>query len=445
MAAEICLENLSREKIQTIYDTMIIQPKQTYIPGGQCQKVKNSAMMFRKSKDGKSILVPYRFGCILTGKMVNQHIEYRECKSSFGVQLRDYQVDPMEKAMEQFHRYGTTTLSLFPGWGKTIAGSYLAHSTGLSIMVLTHREAISQQWLKTFNLTLPEASVWVVNHKIPDYVPDIMICLGDRYRWIPENFIKGIGVLIIDEAHLFCTAKKVSCLFSVTPKYVIVETATLERDDMMHMMMYSIAGLHSVKKVSTNPYRIYQIYTGVYVEEKYTRRGLDYSHYCKSLAANKDRNNIIVNIVKSNPHRKFMIITKLADHVQLIELLLKQKHINVECDTYYRSKKKYRDSQVLIGTISKMGTGFDEAMLCDEYKGEPSNTIILTHSIKKWQLYEQVRGRIMRSKDPCVIWLYDQNQCGQRHFSGLQKWMSDTNGTVIPLQYLPGKVFIENS
>jgi hypothetical protein len=40
-------------------------------------------------------------------------------------------------------------------------------------------------------------------------------------------------------------------------------------------------------------------------------------------------------------------------------------------------KKGYNDSHVLVGTVSKMGVGFDEANVCENFQGVKSDTLVL--------------------------------------------------------------------
>ena len=149
----------------------------------------------------------------------------------------------------------------------------------------------------------------------------------------------------------------------------------------------------------------------------------------KSLAESQERNKLIVSIVTTNIHRKFIILSKLQDHVKLLEDIFTK--IGIKVGTLYGSKSKYSDSPVLIGTIPKIGTGFDENTACDDFQGVASDTLILCHSVKNWRLFEQLRGRCMRSKSPIVIWLADPISTIDNHFRELKSWIKETNGTII--------------
>ena len=99
--------------------------------------------------------------------------------------------------------------------------------------------------------------------------------------------------------------------------------------------------------------------------------------------------------------------------------------------TLYGSQKKYSNADILIGTTKKIGTGFDEANACSDFKGKPSNVLVMVNTCKEWQTKDQFFGRIMRSDNPMIVWLYDDIPILDRHFKGLKKDIEATGGTII--------------
>ena len=143
---------------------------------------------------------------------------------------------------------------------------------------------------------------------------------------------------------------------------------------------------------------------------------------------------MICKIIINNPHRKFIALQRVTAGIE--SLVEKLRSLGIESDSLYGNKKSYKNSRVLVGTIPKMGTGFDEENACDDFylNPEKSNTLIFINSVKKESLFEQVRGRVMRSDNPHVIWLMDDNTSILRHFNGLKNWISKTNGNIV---YVP--------
>jgi hypothetical protein len=258
--------------------------------------------------------------------------------------------------------------------------------------------------------------------------------MNERWGKIPLQWRDNVGVTVVDEAHQFCTRDNVLCLLSTQPKYLILLSATLHREtDSMERMVQSMAGTHGVFRDPDTPYFLYRLNTGIEEREERNARGLDSQKLYKSLCENVDRNNLIVRILELNRHRKFMLLTKTHQHVNTLSSLLKEK--NLQHDTLYGNKRSYHDSFCLIGTMPKMGTGFDEARACEDFQGHESNVIIFCCSVKQKGLFEQVKGRVMRCAakgiKPVVIWLNDKNKMTKTHFYGLHDWIVRTQGEVI--------------
>ena len=395
------------------------------------------------------IRIPFRFGCSLFKTMVNHDKSYPRVaeapldRPNFCAMLKDYQVEPALEAYQQLQIWGSTTLKLPPGFGKTMIGAWLWTFTATVVVVLVVQQPLLRQWKKTFVTAVPglAQSIWVVGEDPPPnpgVIPAILICMNQRTHQIPADVKQAVGCLIIDEAHCFCTPDRVEALLAFTPKYVIAETATLERDDGMEKMIHSICGEHSVSRVATRHYSVIRLDTSITVEENRNKYGVNFNDLCNRLCALPERNMIILDIIKSNPHRKFMILTRLADHVELLQLLISSNGIS--CATLYRNQKTYSDSSVLIGTIPKIGTGFDEANACEDFGGVQSDTLILAGSIKKNTVFEQVRGRVMRSSNPVVIYLVDRNSVCKRHFRETAAWIEHTQGVISRLTYYPGTI-----
>ena len=312
-------------------------------------------------------------------------------------------------------------------------GVWLIYILGLSSVVIVPRENLLTQWLATFAKAIPDLVpfIWVVGVNKPpvEGVPAVIITMDTRVSKIPQNYIDIIGTFIIDEADKMCTPSRVESLLAFTPRYSIAETATLERDDTMHRMIQTMVGEHSITEISKDPYTVIQVETGVSVPDKITIRGPDFTDLCKELSNNEVYNSIVVDIVKTNLNRKFIIFTKLADHATKLSLMMIENGIS--SDTMIRSKKNYIDSTVLVGTMSKIGIGFDEENCCPKFLGRKSDVLIFFHSTKKWQCFEQFRGRVMRSPNPVIVWLNPKNATPKKHLRELRPWIEETNGKLV--------------
>jgi superfamily II DNA or RNA helicase len=385
------------------------------------------------NKDNKNIdyvFLPFSFGNSLIGKQINMEMYPQKKKISlkFTGQLRDYQNESYNEAITHLKGSGSTTLRLPPGFGKTILGAKMAAELGYLTLVTYHQVTLEIIWQKTFS-EFTDAKVWVVGEKKPPQDFNVVLCMNTRITALPEYFRMMIGTFILDEAHRLCTPSNVKTLLSIEPYYLIAETATLDRPDGMESMIYAMCGLNQVIRKNEKPFDVIKLLTGIVPDEKRNIDGsLKWSSVVESLALNPNRNKIIINIIKQRPQDKILILTRIKSHVDILYNELKKENIIV--DYMMGNKRDYKDSQVLIGTISKIGTGFDEARFCTSYSGVRINILIQAASVKDVGLLEQNVGRALRSSYPKVIHMVDDHKTIHRHWLNAKKWYTDNKGTI---------------
>ena len=432
MAIRIPFSKISRELGKKILDETTVVEKLSYVPGIKHQPSPIQVQMFRDI--GDYILLPFNYAKSLGyNHHENQMNKWIRLNASFpfiGV-MRDYQNEILVEAIEILGKNNSIIIGTPPGSGKTIMASKLWYEIGFLGIVITNRVEVFKGWIKTFKTVCPECTIWIPGNEFPNKMPDIIISMADAVEKIPEEIRLSIGTLIVDEVHLLCTPTRNKMFLSFEPRFVILETATLEMNNGMDKMATLVAGKEGVFRISKVPYNIYFIPTYIFGNQEYGKSGLISASLQKSLASNPMRQDIIMTIIKNNLHRKYIAMHRVTTGIE--ELVEKSRAMEIEADSLYGSKKSYSNSKLLVGTVSKMGTGFDESNACSDFylNPEKSNTLIMVNSIKGWQLFEQVRGRVMRSDNPCVIWLMDENPSVLRHFDALKPWFEKTNGNII--------------
>jgi len=359
----------------------------------------------------------------------NDNNNFAKTGLTFTGNLRDYQIDVEEEAWNQLLTHGSTTLGLYPGFGKTILGARLASRTQLLTVILVTNTILLGQWKKTFEDNT-NAKVWIVGENNPPQKCNVIICMDTRYEHIPIETRNMVGIVIIDEAHLFCTPTRVGALLAFHPKYVIIESASLERDDEMESMIYAIAGTHNILRLSEKPFTVYKVITNIKPERKKNKiGGIDFLKLQQATLFDERRIEIIISMIKINLNFKILILTSLVDHALLLHSKL--DYLKISCDYLCGSKKGYSDSNVLIGTMSKIGTGFDPATSCPNYKGSPFDLLFLVSSIKKESMLVQNVGRCFRADFPTVMHFVDDDDIYKNHWYRAKKWYGKRNGTVI--------------
>lgn len=372
--------------------------------------------------------LPYLYAAALYQIIPNIDRPFPQPQWQFSGSLRDRQIPVEAEAWQQLEERGTSILGLYPGFGKTIMGAKLASRVGLITCVLVHREILTGQWRHTFE-KVTNARTWIVGEPNPPSTCDVIICMDTRWNKIPPATRDAVGFLIVDEAHAFCTPSHVSCLLSFHPKYILAETATLLREDGMHAMIYAMCGTHGVFRETDIPFKVVKVNTRTKPERVMNRQGgVNWTELVKNTLFDQRRNDIILDLVTSRPDSTILILTSLVDHVNLLYHRLRE--LGVSCDYMAGNRKNYSDCRVLVGTLSKIGTGFDQETACPDFSGRRFDTLILACSIKKYQMLVQNVGRAFRSEYPTILHLVDDDNIYKNHWYLCRKWYLLHNGEV---------------
>ena len=212
--------------------------------------------------------------------------------------------------------------------------------------------------------------------------------MNGRTDKIPDSLRKEIGCLIIDEAHCFCSTSNVEPLLSFSPKYIIAETATRSKITICIGMIQSICGTHYIQKLSTKKFKFIIIKTNLDYPIDHAKN--PFGELLTNQGKCEKRNQIIIDILKANKERKTIVACSRTNHCKTLHDLLKEE--NMESAELYGTKKNYQTKDILIGTGSKMGVGFDEANFCDDYDGRASDLLLMCYTFASWAPFEQVRG-----------------------------------------------------
>lgn len=447
MSIWISLNPLSKEtKDRLAQDLTVVQLDESYekmkkrgkIDPGHIPKPDSKIPCYHIDPD-RNLWVPYHYARMKFGlKPKLQSYPLMDQALENKIDLREAQVEVVEHCFNDLIAHGCTTVGLPPGFGKTYIGAFLSHCLKLKVLIVVPIASVIKAWENTFKTALPGVSVWCVDEfgRIPKgwessmTPPDVTICLDPRLAKLPKHWKNKFGTMIIDETHLIPTRDRIENLLSIRPAYVIMETATMEREDGLHKICHLIGGNHGIFRQAKDPYKFCIVQMPfVQAEESFTARGVNYGALCESLSNDKVYNTVILGIVKKNPESKFMILTRRAEHGNLLKDLFNSN--GIPADTFLRAKKSYVNSRVLIGTFQKIGTGFDEATFSEHFEGPKSDSLIICHSVAKNRNFEQFRGRVMRTQDPTVYWLNVKNGVIRAHLTPLKKHVKETNGTII--------------
>lgn len=427
MSARISKDKLSDDQKDTIRQLLVMTPLKKNSHVIDYTEVNNEPIIFYL-QDNNDILLPYMFYYRLTGIKPNQDKQFPCIQFEFTGKLFEYQIPLITQAYNQIKKYGTTLLSLYPGCGKTVLCANISSQLHVKVLVIYHRTTLGIQWNNTFkNMTSAKIiEMPIINLDQPW---DVMLSMDTQIDKIPNNIKDQIGCVVIDEAHAFCTPSRVKCLLGIQPKYIIANTATPNREDGMFAMIESMVGLHQVHKPSQKRFELIRCLTNISPPLKQNIRGeLDWNHLKGSLCQDETRNSYIIQLIQHHQDSKILVLTWLKSHAFLLQKEI--SNIGEKCSIMAGNLKVYKDCRILIGTISKIGTGFDEKSSCPDFNGVRINLLILVGTTKSETLIEQIFGRVFRSEHPQIIVLIDDVPVSKRHWYLIKRWSLQHNGQI---------------
>lgn len=451
MAVKINRNKLTQEIVDKINQDLLFTPEEEYSKKPRYKKViiPEPIKCYLNDVNKNYICIPKKYGENNFPELLEENDPLSSDLNFTGKLLVTDEKDQEEAANEairQIDTHGTTTLALPTGFGKTVLGCYLStHYKYLTVVLVSSGDSILlKAWYETYK-KFSNAGVWVIGEKdipMPNEGCNVIICMSTRVKDIPEDFISRVGCLIIDEAHHFCTNDRIDKILYFTPKVVIVETATLERDDNLHKMIYRIADKHMVYRPPTKVLTVYKIETGINFTLKKNHYGdTRYDLLIKDTYRHEERNNKIISSILYNfefygPYfkPKILVLVEAVEHISILIDKLYQSGTKYTFDVCYGKLKSYYDCDILIGTKHKLGTGFDPANVCNNFS-EHFNILYVLFSTKKYQNLTQYVGRVERCDHPIIYHFIDNLGIYASHWGKNARWYRrrNSNINIIPL------------
>ena len=151
---------------------------------------------------------------------------------------------------------------------------------------------------------------------------------------------------------------------------------------------------------------------------------VEWNSIIESQTTSPERNEIIINIIKTFHDRTFLILSKRVSQVEyLMQRLLEE---GMDATSLVGVKKHFNyDSRVLVATVQKAGVGFDHPKL---------DTLIIASDVEEY--FIQYLGRVFRTQHtvPMIFDIVDNNRILQSHYYTRRKIYIQHGGIVKDLK-----------
>lgn len=364
-------------------------------------------------KTDENLYLPFSYFSVMGGEYPpTWKLSHFPATFEFRKKLREEQVEYVNQILHGLFSKGAAILSLATGMGKTFSGLFIAAKLGLRTCVLVHRQILQDQWIEAIR----DNTSATVGKKLQDG-HDITVCTWQSVCRHDAGKWAGIGLVIADEAHRICTEQYLKALHRFHPRYLLGLTAT---PDYAYLKkgMEVFFGMTVCKKQMNRNFTVTKITTEFQPRYKTTVTGkLDWNTVLTSLSENKARNALIRDIVLKNPERHWLIVCKRVEHCKTLQSLL-SPHLET---TLMAGKWANKAGRVIIGTVSKIGEGFDCPRL---------NAVVFAADLVR---VEQVAGRVFRTLDvdPLIYDIVDKNSVLEKHWLERRKWYISRGGKIV--------------
>jgi len=342
----------------------------------------------------------------------------RPIEVEFSGRLRPLQQD----AVDAFAKHDEGILCAPTAFGKTAVAAWLIASRKVNTLILVHRQQLLDQWnarLAMF-LGLPAKSIGQIGGGTAKRTGcvDIAILQSAHDKEGVKDFVAEYGQVIVDECHHLSAFTFEQVMKQVKAKYVVGLTATPERKDGHHPIIYMQCGqvrfkLSARSMTAATPFEhevvprltdfsLLPEQTDMTIQEVYA-----------ALVDDRVRNELILHdlIRVTADGRSPLLLTGRTDHLKYFETELAGKVKNVFILKGGMGKKQRRsiaeaiaavpacEPRVILATGSYIGEGFDDARL---------DTLFLAMPISWKGTLQQYVGRLHRLHDAKrVVRVYD--------------------------------------
>ena len=416
MSCKVNIDNLSDDQRERINEELKIKLEDNKYSIGMPPRY-----IFPYEIEGDNIYLPFSYAYRVL-KLVRPKREYFSSMSvKFEGEMREEQREVYNEALTNLSKKGSVIVSCYCGFGKTFLAIKLACKVGLKTLIIVNKIVLMKQWEESILRFCPESKVQKMTPKSVKKDSDFYIMNAINVCKLDREIFEDIGCVIVDESHLIMAETLSRSLQYVNPRYLLGLSATPYRPDGLNVLLDLYFGEYKIVRKLYREHLVYKVMTGFTPSVELARNGkVNWGVVLDSQANDVGRNELIVSIVKRYEERVFLILTKRVEQGNyLVNRMLEE---GIDVTSLIGSNQIFdENSRVLVGTSSKVGTGFDHPRL---------NTLLLAGDVEEY--FIQFLGRVFRTREgiPMIFDLVDNNPIIKRHFSTRQSVYLEHGGKV---------------
>lgn len=451
-------ELLNFEQKDKLKEDLTIELKDAY------SNFEDRYFLFHKVMN-KYIYIPRYYGEETIGKPnIITLKEPTKINISFNGELKDFQNDIINDIMPKIKSKGGGIISLPCGFGKTVIGIYISCLLKLKTIILVNRSELLTQWIERINQFCLNCNVGtILQDKIDIENKDIVIGMlqSISMKDYDRNIFKDFGLLIVDECHHISSKVFSKALYKITTKYTIGLSATPKRNDHLEYVykwylgdMLYVLNQKQNKDVNVCIFNFYSEDKRFKETRKYNlklqRDTFNYVMSVNNLVSIKERNILIINIIKElikNPLRKILILSDRVKHLEILNnamnKYIQKNNLSLKSCIFIGKNKKDEkkdaidNGDIIFGSYSIAKEGLDIPRMNTIILSTPQNDIV------------QSIGRIMRKFNPncmpLIIDLTDNIQSWNKFLSNRLKTYINNNYNISSFSYFKSNLYINQN
>lgn len=339
-----------------------------------------------------------------------------------------------QRALQQILKHEMGVISAPTGFGKTVLAAKIIAERKTSTLVIVHTKVLAEQWKERL-----DQFITIKDEPYKEYTPTGRIrkkdTIGEIYgsknkqsrlvdialfqtlssRDDLENFFSHYGQVIVDEAHHLPASSYEDVIKNVNSRYLHGLTATPERKDGLHPLMFMRLGelIYDDQNKIDDRVLIPRYFYPRFTSYSDYNPELTHIEHLEKMQFDVSRNDQIVHDIKENisANRTCLVLTNRIEHIELLAELLNEIISGRRIFTLHsRQKKRFNEEQidemklqkepfVIIATGQYVGEGFDLGSL---------ESLFIAMPFSNKTLSQQYLGRLNRNlKEKSELRVYD--------------------------------------